>query len=486
MKLNPAVLYDGKTITYFPHEKDKIGEGAEKEFFPTENDHLVIGFYKDQDARTNRERLRRLTDIVEKFNPEASSYPESEDEQHFCWPVSVVVSPRLGIVTPKLPPRFYFETSKSEKKSAWFLTRRLIQKLPPEERGVWLDKFQICRHLCQSFGKLHAAGLAHSDISGNNILMDPLTGSSMLLDIDSLVVPGILPPRVLGTDRYMAPEIVAAHELPIQHPRKSLPCIKTDLHSLAVLIYETLLLRHPLIGKKIHSKDDPDKDDMLMLGEKALFIENQNDSSNRPKNISIPVDTAGPYLKPLFNRAFINGLHNPDQRPTALEWEEALTATMDILHPCGNSECWQKWFVCREGHNFECPFCGQPWPAMVPMMRFFRKYKHGQYISERRSFIIYDNKKLFPWHIQTNIRYPNVITSKSRHEGVFIKKGDKWQFENENIDKRFTHSGKVIKQGGSYEIENQGTLLLDDSPNGRLAFFQFLTFMAASDTKERI
>ena len=281
MNLAQAELYDGKTINYFPQQNNKIGEGAEKEFFLTENDNLVIGFYKGLDASTSQERLRRLTDIVEKYNPVPAPQSDQLDVQYFCWPVSIAVSPRLGIVTPKLPSQFYFEKLKSEKKSTWFLKPRLIQKLPPEDRGVWLDKFQICRHLCQSFGKLHAAGLAHSDLSGNNILMDPSTGSTMLLDIDSLVVPGILPPRVLGTDQYMAPEIVATYELPIHHPLKRLPCIKTDLHSLAVLIYETLLMRHPLIGGKIHSKNDPDEDDKLMLGKRALFIENPDDTSNR-------------------------------------------------------------------------------------------------------------------------------------------------------------------------------------------------------------
>jgi len=480
VKLTPAELYDGKTIRYFPHEKDKIGEGAEKVFFRTENNRLIIGFYKNQNTQTNRARLRQLIKIVEKFKPDTGN------EQHFCWPVSVVVSPRLGIVTPQLPSRFYFKTSKGEKKSAWFLTPRLIRKLPPEERGVWLDKFQICRHLCRSFGKLHAAGLAHSDLSGNNILMDPLTGTSMLLDTDSLVVPGILPPRVLGTDKYMAPEIVATHQLPVHHPRKCLPCIRTDLHSLAVLIYQTLLLRHPLIGKKIHSEDDPEKDDILMLGEKALFIENPHDISNRPEHISVPVDAVGPYLKPLFDRAFIDGLHTPEQRPTALEWEEALTATLDILYPCDNLKCLQKWYVCREDRPTQCPFCGHPGTSTVPIMRFFRKYKNGQYISEGKNFVIFHNKKIYPWHTRTNIRYPNVITATSRHEGKFIFKNDQWRFKNADTGNRFTSSGKIIRPGGSFEIENQGALLLDSHANGRLGFFKVLTFTAPSNNKERI
>nr|QIQ10290.1 Putative kinase protein [Escherichia coli] len=31
----------------------------------------------------------------------------------------------------------------------------------------------------------------------------------------------------------------------------------------------------------------------------------------------------GPYLTPLFERAFIDGLHDANKRPTADEWESA-------------------------------------------------------------------------------------------------------------------------------------------------------------------
>ena len=39
----------------------------------------------------------------------------------------------------------------------------------------------------------------------------------------------------------------------------------------------------------------------------------------------IPYTVTGPYLVPLFDRAFIQGLHDPAQRPSANEWETALT-----------------------------------------------------------------------------------------------------------------------------------------------------------------
>ena len=58
----------------------------------------------------------------------------------------------------------------------------------------------------------------------------------------------------------------------------------------------------------------------------------------------LPYTVCGPYLKLLFDRAFIDGLHNPTARPSAAEWEEAILKTCDLIQPCQNSNCEHKWF----------------------------------------------------------------------------------------------------------------------------------------------
>ncbi|MFQ1101585.1 kinase, partial [Klebsiella pneumoniae] len=67
---------------------------------------------------------------------------------------------------------------------------------------------------------------------------------------------------------------------------------------------------------------DEVRDEALSMGERALFIEHPTDRSNTVKvnQVSsfslpwadpqkIPYTIMGPYLKPLFDRAFIDGLH---------------------------------------------------------------------------------------------------------------------------------------------------------------------------------
>ena len=97
---------------------------------------------------------------------------------------------------------------------------------------------------------MHAAGLAHSDLSYKNILVDPVSGSASVIDVDGLVVPGKYPPDVVGTPDFIAPEVVRTSHLSKDNPDRYLPSIATDKHALAVLIYMYLLYRHPLRGGK--------------------------------------------------------------------------------------------------------------------------------------------------------------------------------------------------------------------------------------------
>lgn len=107
----------------------------------------------------------------------------------------------------------------------------------------------------------------------------------------------------------------------------------------------------------------------LATCEKALFIEHPSDKSNRPKMNQVskwdqywadvdklPYTITGPYLSKLFDRAFIDGLHNPMARPTAEEWETAILKTSDLIQPFSNPSCDQKWFVFDNTSSPRCPF----------------------------------------------------------------------------------------------------------------------------------
>lgn len=54
---------------------------------------------------------------------------------------------------------------------------------------------------------MHMMGLAHSDLSYKNVLVDPNGGHACVIDVDGLVVPGRFPPDVVGTPDFIAPKL---------------------------------------------------------------------------------------------------------------------------------------------------------------------------------------------------------------------------------------------------------------------------------------
>ena len=75
----------------------------------------------------------------------------------------------------------------------------------------------LCMGLADSFLKLHAQGLCYRDISLGNVFFDPGTGQPLVCDNDNVGIDGREPARVLGTSRFMAPEIVRGR--PSHRPR---------------------------------------------------------------------------------------------------------------------------------------------------------------------------------------------------------------------------------------------------------------------------
>ena len=281
--------------------------------------------------------------------------------------MGLVVKPQLGLLMPTYPRHFFFQSGPDfirgkEKNCMRFLGRKnraLLQKYAPTELGDLRSFLAVCVQLARAVARLHSVGLAHADLSPNNVLVDPSSGASFLIDMDSLVVPGFFPPDVLGTKGYTAPEVIATLLLPIDDPRRKLESAQTNLHALAVLFYELLLRRHPLDGRKIRPATTEEERDSLAYGSQALFCEHTGDKSNRPDEKSyVSCSALGPALLDLFHRAFVDGLYHPPARPSADEWAAALCLTQNLLIPCGNPACEDRWLVYRNGEAPVCPRCG--------------------------------------------------------------------------------------------------------------------------------
>jgi DNA-binding helix-hairpin-helix protein with protein kinase domain len=194
--------------------------------------------------------------------------------------------------------------------------------------------------LAKAFRSLHNHGLCYRDISFGNAFVNPATGAVLVCDNDNVTVNRSNSAGVLGTPDFMAPEIVRM---------EALPSTRTDLYSLAVLLFYILFIGHPLVGRRvlaIRCWDTAARE--YMFGEQPLFIFDTNDMSNGPVDMADdPSGEAGgfaliywalypEFLRTTFRKAFSIGLREPDARVTELEWLHTLTALRDAIFRCSS------------------------------------------------------------------------------------------------------------------------------------------------------
>ncbi len=491
---------DGSAIEFVNEVK---GSGAMKDVYFSPDKSYVVGFFREKQDAIAKARLEDITGKYREriFNQEGGKYWED----FFCWPTKIVDwNGKTGIVCPTYQGKYFFKGGKfdgQEKQGKWFASAKLMNKfIEPNQKGTFLTHMNMCLKIARAVRRMHAAGLAHSDLSYKNVLVDPLSSSASIIDIDGLVVPGKYPPDVMGTPDFVAPEVLETRAEPLIDPttkqintRKNLPSRLTDEHALAVLIYMYLLNRHPLRGGRVCDLD-PAKDEELSMGKLALFVEHPTETANRPKVTQMasselpqgdvakrPYTICGPYLKPLFDAAFIDGLHHPSLRPTANQWEDALVKTTDLMIPCPNHSCEAKWFVFDNTSKPRCPFCGAEYHGQLPILNLYYSHRAGSFHPENHRLMVYDNQSLYMWHVNRNIA-PNekIDDANKKPVGDFHFHNGKWILINRKLNNMWdvTDPGnhKQIPVGGFIELTEGRQFLLDKDVNhgGRLVIVQLV------------
>ena len=496
---------DGRAIEFVD---EVIGSGAMKDvYFSPDRSYVVCFFSKEKnkfyESKAALEQQKdRLKEIVgNKWNGIFNGVGGDYWKNIFCWPDGLVeYNDLLGITAPTYKKYYFFAYGSKnndflnikgkEKEGKWFASANNQNRfLDEREKGSWLNYLKIGILISRAVRRMHAAGLAHSDLSYKNVLIDPVTGSACVIDVDGLVVPGKYPPDVVGTPDFIAPEVVMTNHLSKEDPKRFLPSIATDKHALAVLIYMYLLYRHPLRGGKIHDMDDPQKDENMGMGEKALFVEHPTDQSNQVKSNQlqpsqlpwadpsrISYQVTGPYLTELFNKSFIEGLHEPSKRPSANDWETALVKTVDLIQPCQNAACSQKWYVFDNTTQPKCPFCNTPFTGKLPILNLYSARQQGNYRPDNHRLMVWTGQSLFAWHAN-NMIAPNerLTAEQTTRKGYFVLHNDRWWLVNEGLtDLTDVTTKTVIPIGGKIELKNGVQILLSKQEGGRLAVVQMV------------
>lgn len=479
----------GETVEFVD---EVIAQGGMKDVYFSPDRSYVVAFFRDPVNPEGKERLREIVGRYREgiYNNQGGEYWQDL----FCWPIDIVKHDgRIGVVAPVYRDHFFFEHGSKnndfnglkgqEKQGKWFASAfNRSMFLDDRETGDWLKHLQLCLRLSRAVRRLHAAGLAHSDLSYRNVLVDPTTGTACIIDIDGLVVPGKYAPDVVGTKDFIAPEVVATQKLDRNDPARKLPSRTTDLHALAVLIYHYLLYRHPLDGSKIHDPD-PLTDEELAMGTGALFVEHSSDSSNRVRPESLrapalpwgdptqmPYTITGPLLQSLFERAFVDGLHDPSKRPTAAEWEQALIRTIDMIQRCSNGNCEMGWYVFDGSQSPQCPLCKTTNSASVPVLNLYSSRSRGTYHAENCRMSIWNGQPLQAWHINRMV-HPNEHLSDQQRQrvGYFQMHNGRWLLINQSVPGMRDLTRDVdIPMGSPVELTDGTQLLLDPESGGRV------------------
>ena len=300
---------------------------------------------------------------------------------HFLWPMELAAAsgvPGFGYIMPLREPRY---------KGIVDLMKRRIE---PSFRALTTAGLQ----LAQSFLELHAQGLCYRDISFGNVFFDPDTGDIQVCDNDNVAIDGQGNSGVLGTPRFIAPEVVRG---------EASPSTQTDLFSLAVLLFYLFHIHHPLEGQQEAAIKCFDLPAMNKLyGTEPLFIFDPANAANRP----VPGLHDNPlaywpiypqFLRDRLTRAFTAGLHDPHARIRESEWRAALVQLRDAILYCGH--CGAENFYDGEALRANSGQPGACWSCQRPLTLPFR-LRLG-----RDVIMLNHDTQLYPHHVDPQRLY---------------------------------------------------------------------------------
>ncbi|MCK8061363.1 MULTISPECIES: serine/threonine protein kinase [unclassified Fusibacter] len=263
----------------------------------------------------------------------------------FLWPLEIVTSPSVkgfGYIMPIRSKRY---------KSIVDLMKR---KAEPSFYTLIISAIQMV----DCFDRLHKKGLCYRDISFGNVFFDDRTGDVLICDNDNITSEKEPNKSVLGTPRFMAPEIVRGDKM---------PDIKTDLFSLSVLLFYMFMIHHPLEGKLEASIKCFDLPAMKRLyGDRPVFIYDPIMRSNRPveglHDNAIAFWKVYPeFFKDAFTQNFTKGLRNRDSRLLEEQWLKLLIRLKNGLMfcTCGAENFYDHTHLSTSGLAKECWACGK-------------------------------------------------------------------------------------------------------------------------------
>jgi DNA-binding helix-hairpin-helix protein with protein kinase domain len=384
-----------------------LGEGSEGEVYQLESDDATLAVKWYFPERAQPAKRRTLDRLVQMPAP----------SPRFLWPIEVLGgTDSFGYVMPVRPAPY----------------RPLATMLQDPGAVTFSTVIKLCIGLADSFLKVHALGLCYRDISYGNVFFDPATGDPLICDNDNIGIEGRDPALVLGTSRFMAPEIVRG---------EAMPSTATDLYSLSVLIFYLLMLHHPLQGSRELTFECFDAEaEKALFAMDPVFVFDPSDPSNRPDpTVHAAVLAYWPlfpaYVQADFTTAFTSGLTDPARRVREGVWRAHLARLLDgiVICRCGAEN------LTDDGLPFRpCWSCGQQVERPV-------RLRFGD-----RVFVLNAGSKLSRHQLRWDFRYDDVVGEVVVHPqrpelwGLRNLGTTSWHASDETGDAQEVPSGRAV------------------------------------------
>lgn len=366
------------SLTQSDYEVGKlIGAGSQGEVYEVKykGNKYALKWYFEHTA--SQEQKSIINNLIENGSP----------DKRFLWPIDIIVVDNLfGYVMPLRPSNYY----------------GIVDLMKRKSEPTFATLCMVGFNLASGYRQLHSKGYSYRDISFGNLFFNPDNGDILICDNDNVSVDGVDASGVLGTPRFMAPEIVRG---------EGDPSIYTDLFSMTILLFYLFMLHHPLEGAL--EADIKCLDTLAMhklYGKEPLFIWDPNNVSNRPvpgyqDNAIIFWNIYPIFLKDMFTRAFTDGINIPDRRIRETEWLDAFIKLKNSIIYCQN--CGKENFFdlvkFEQGENHVCWACCQN--IMLPPRMEINKHL----------IMLNRDTKLYEYHILDNYNCDMVTAEMNRH-----------------------------------------------------------------------
>ena len=212
-----------------------------------------------------------------------------------------------------------------------------------DSRNSWKSRLNIATLLTKLVHSTYDSNYLIGNFNSRNIIINEQDFPT-IIDIDSFQITNKITGQVLFPCTVADPEY-SPPEVQLSRQARAYRKIEGDYFSLSIYIFQLLMLGlHPFVDTSAKGKNIPAniKAGNFVLSTKSITLLKAMPS----------LSVLSPEIHKLFIRTFQEGHFNPQQRPNAKEWLEALNNVSSGLLTCTKND---RHFY--SNHQKKCPWC---------------------------------------------------------------------------------------------------------------------------------